>query len=166
MTAAALAAQVAELLIERHLHLGVAESCTGGRLADALTNVPGSSAFFIGGVVAYANEVKEALLGIDRALLVAHGAVSEPVARAMARGARQLFQSDLGLAVTGIAGPTGGTPQKPVGLGYIAVAGPAGERCTCFQGPGDREENKQRFTEAALRLLREFLGQDNALWPL
>lgn len=158
MTVAALASQVAELLVARHLRLGVAESCTGGRLADALTDMPGSSAFFIGGVVAYANAVKETLLGIDRALLVAHGAVSEPVARAMARGARQLFQSDLGLAVTGIAGPTGGTLQKPAGLVYIAVAGPAGERCASFQGTGDREENKQRFTEAALRILHEFLG--------
>jgi PncC family amidohydrolase len=135
--------------------VALAESCTGGMVAAALTEVPGASGYFAGGVVSYSNEAKEALLGVDRAVLAAHGAVSAQVARAMAAGARDRFGTDLAAAVTGIAGPDGGTPGKPVGLTYIAVADAAGLELRRIVWPGDRAANRRDSTIAVLELLLE-----------
>ena len=121
-----LAAVVLELLRERGQTLAVAESCTGGGIGAALAAIPGASDVFLGGVIAYANAVKQALLGVPADALETHGAVSDPVARAMAEGARRVTGADWAIAVTGIAGPGGGSDQKPVGLVHIAVAGPNG----------------------------------------
>ena len=117
-----------ELCRERGLTLATAESCTGGLVAARLTSVPGSSDVFLGGVVAYANEVKEAELDVPAEVLAEHGAVSAETAAAMARGARERLGADVAVAVTGIAGPGGGTPEKPVGLVYLHAAGPAASR--------------------------------------
>jgi PncC family amidohydrolase len=148
---------VAHLLTEQGLTIAVAESCTGGLIAHRLTNVSGSSAYFIGGVVAYANEVKEQVLGVSGETLAAHGAISEETARGMARGARRLFDTDLAISATGIAGPTGGTPQKPVGLVYVALAASDQELCQRHLWQGDRLENKRQTSEAALEMLRRYL---------
>ena len=123
---ASLASVVLDQLRRRGQTLAVAESCTGGGLGAALAAVPGASDVLLGGVIAYANSVKEGLLGVPAALLEAHGAVSDPVAQAMAEGARRATGADWALAITGVAGPGGGSPEKPVGLVHIAVAGPAG----------------------------------------
>jgi PncC family amidohydrolase len=117
-----LEAVVGQLLTEKGRTVAVAESCTGGLIAQKLTNVPGSSDYFLGGVVAYANRAKQRQLGVPEALLAAHGAVSEPVARAMAIEVRERFGSDIGIATTGISGPGGGSDEKPVGLVYLAIA--------------------------------------------
>ena len=152
---------VARLLTEQGLTIAVAESCTGGLIAHQLTNVSGSSAYFIGGVVAYANEVKEQVLGVSGETLAAHGAISEETVREMARGARRLFDTDVAISAAGIAGPTGGTPQKPVGLVYVALAAQDFERCERHLWQGDRLtvrlENKRRTAEAALEMLRRYL---------
>ncbi len=139
--------------------LAVAESCTGGLIGHRLTNISGSSEYFLEGAVTYSNEAKQARLGVDPALIQTHGAVSEQVASAMAEGIRQRAGTDFGLAVTGIAGPTGGTPDKPVGLTYIAVTGSAGTRCEKFRFHQDRVHNKERAAQAALNLLRLYLSQ-------
>ena len=133
-----LEAVVGDLLRERGWRLAVAESCTGGLLLGRLTEIPGSSAWIIGGVVAYANDVKTRELGVPDAMLAAHGAVSEPVARAMADGVRASFGADIGVAITGIAGPDGGSDTKPVGTVVMAVAGPASAVKTSIF-PGDRQ---------------------------
>jgi PncC family amidohydrolase len=135
------------------LSVAFAESCTGGRVGDALTDVAGSSAYVRGGFVTYADDVKSGLLGVDPAVLRAHGAVSAQVARAMAEGARLRCGADLAVAVTGIAGPTGATPGKPVGLAYLAVAGAGDVRVERHVWSGDREANKQASALAALELL-------------
>lgn len=137
------------------LRVATAESCTGGLVAYLLTEVPGASAYFRGGVVAYANEAKVALCGVDPALLEAHGAVSAQVARAMALGVRARFGADLACAVTGIAGPEGGTAAKPVGLTYVAVADPAEITVRRVVWSGDRHANKRASAELALELLLE-----------
>jgi PncC family amidohydrolase len=126
-------------------------------VAHHLTSVPGSSAYYLGGVVAYANQVKESFLGVQHETLLAHGAVSEQVAREMARGARSRTGADLALATTGIAGPTGGTPEKPVGLVYVALAAADEERCRRDVWPGDRLENMERSAETALALMLDYL---------
>lgn len=155
----AAAERVLALLKARRLTLGVAESCTGGLVGHALTNVPGSSEFFFGGIIAYANEVKRDLVGVPEELLIAHGAVSRPVAIAMAQGVRRALGVDVGLSVTGIAGPTGGTPEKPVGTVYIAVVGPWGEAAEHHVWDADRVSNKRRSALAVLALLeRELEG--------
>jgi len=148
---------VGRLLTEQGLTIAVAESCTGGLIAHRLTNVSGSSAYFVGGVVAYANEVKEQVLGVSGETLVAHGAISEETVREMARGARRLFDTDVALSAAGIAGPTGGTPQKPVGLVYVALAASDQESCERHLWQGDRLENKRQTSEAALEMLRQYL---------
>lgn len=148
---------VGRLLTEQKLTIALAESCTGGLIAHRLTNVPGSSAYLIGGVVPYANEAKERILGVSHQTLQEHGAVSEETAREMSRRVRRLLQTDIALAVTGIAGPSGGTPEKPVGLTYIALTAEDLERCDRFLWKGDRWANKEQSAEAALGMLREYL---------
>jgi len=137
--------------------LSVAESCTGGLIAERLTNVPGSSRYFVEGVVTYSNESKTRLLGVDKKLIREHGAVSSQVARDMARGVRHRAKTDFGLAVTGIAGPDGGTAEKPVGLVYIALADDAHTEHKRFTLPGDRELIRWRASQAALDMLRRRL---------
>ncbi len=152
-----LAARVGALLIQKGWTLATAESCTGGLISHQLTNVPGSSAYFIGGVVAYANRVKEELLGVSKELLQTHGAVSAEVALAMAQGIQRLLATDIGLAVTGIAGPSGGTPEKPVGTVFIAITTPKNREVRHLLSAADREGNKRFSAEAALRLLETML---------
>jgi nicotinamide-nucleotide amidase len=144
-------------LRERGKTLASAESCTGGGIAERITDVAGSSAYFLGGVVAYSNEAKQALLGVDGALLEAHGAVSEPVARAMAEGARARFGADLAIATTGISGPDGGSDEKPVGLVYIALASAEGTHCDRFVFPLDRARHRQLTAHTALDWVRRSL---------
>jgi nicotinamide-nucleotide amidase len=143
---------VAELRV-RGRRLAVAESCTGGLLGGRITDVPGSSEVFEGGVIAYADAVKQRDLGVPGALIDAHGAVSEPVAGAMADAARVRFGTDYGIGVTGIAGPGGGTPLKPVGLVWFAVAGPDGTTTHRAIFPGSREEIRARAAQTGLYLL-------------
>jgi PncC family amidohydrolase len=144
--------------------LGVAESCTGGMLAAAITELPGVSSFFLGGIVSYANEVKHALLGVPEEMLATYGAVSEPTARAMAEGVRSRLGTSLGAGITGIAGPGGATDGKPVGLVYIAVADANGSECRRDVWPGDRSAVRRSSVEAALRLIlsRARAGQGTA----
>ena len=148
---------IGEELRKRGLTLAVAESCTGGLLASLITDVPGSSDYFVGGVVAYSNTVKEEVLGVPRDVLRTAGAVSPECARAMAEGARKLLGTDLALATTGIAGPTGGTSQKPVGLVYVALAHPDGTEVREHRFVGSRRGNKHSAAHGALELLLEFL---------
>jgi len=137
--------------------LAVAESCTGGLIAERLTNVPGSSKYFVEGLVTYSNESKQRLLGVDKKLIREFGAVSQQVARDMARGVRHRAKTDFGLAVTGIAGPEGGTEEKPVGLVFIALADDAHTEHKRFVLPGDRELIRWRASQAALDMLRRRL---------
>lgn len=143
-----------KLLTKRDQTLGTAESCTGGLLANRITNVPGASAVFVAGYVCYANQAKIDMLGVDPKLIEAHGAVSEPVARALAERARACAGSDYALATTGIAGPTGGSAEKPVGTVFIALAAPGETIVKKFFFPTDRETFKQLAAQAALDLLR------------
>ena len=135
------------------LTLAVAESCTGGGLAARLTERPGSSRWFLGGVIAYSNSAKQDLLGVDNRLLERHGAVSAEVAAAMARGVRRRLGSDLGVAITGIAGPDADGSDKPVGLTFVSVASAGEDHCRRFDFSGDRQANREQAAEAALRLL-------------
>ena len=145
-----IAAVLGEMLLARGATLAVAESCSGGLIQDRLTDIPGSSAYFLGGVVAYSNAVKTAELGVAPDLLAKHGAVSEPVARQMAEGVRKRFGSDWGMATTGVAGPGGGSPEKPVGLVFIAVAGPEKNQAQAFRFGDERRPNKVRSAQAAM----------------
>jgi nicotinamide-nucleotide amidase len=137
--------------------LSVAESCTGGLIAQRLTNVPGSSKYFLEGVVTYSNQSKTRLLGVDKKLIKEFGAVSQQVARDMARGVRHKAKTDFGLAVTGVAGPDGGSEEKPVGLVYVALADDAHTEHKRFVIPGDRELIRWRASQAALDMLRRRL---------
>ena len=148
--------QVAQLLTGRRI--ATAESCTGGLLAARLTDRPGSSAYVAGGVVAYANEAKTELLGVEPDLIATHGAVSEPVAEAMADGAMSRFGADTAIAITGIAGPGGGTEDKPVGTVCFTVKLADGETLTrTIRLPGDRSDIRERSTTVAMHLLRRAL---------
>jgi nicotinamide-nucleotide amidase len=149
-----LAEVVCRLFEARSLTLAVAESCTGGLVAELVTSVPGASRSFLGGVVAYANETKAAFLDVDPALIGAHGAVSAEVARAMAEGARRRFGASIALAVTGIAGPDGGSIEKPVRLVHWAVTSDAGTRAKHAVLSGNREQVRRRAAFAALALAR------------
>ena len=153
----ALEAKIGELLVSRGWTLAVAESCTGGLVSHRLTNVPGSSRYFLGGVVSYANEAKVRLLGVRPETLEAHGAVSAQTAREMAQRARRLFQADVAVAVTGIAGPGGGTVEKPVGLVFVHLSAPDAEWGERRHWTGGREKNKAQSAEAVLLLLRRYL---------
>ncbi len=155
--------EVEELVLDacraEGLTIATAESCTGGMVAERLTSVPGSSSVVLGGVVAYANEVKVAKLGVPEDVLARHGAVSAEVAAAMARGVREQLGTDVGVAVTGIAGPDGGTEEKPVGLVFLHAEGPRGGVGAEFQFPGDRQSVRRRATVTALHLVRRLLTQ-------
>jgi len=157
--AADLAAVVLDALRSGRHRLGVAESCTGGMLAQRVTNIPGASATFIGAVVAYADVVKTAALKVPIETLEAHGAVSEQTVCAMAEGAQRLFSADCTMAVTGIAGPGGGTPDKPVGTVWLAARVHTATRAVKRVFPGDRDEIRRRAAQAALDLLRRVLTE-------
>jgi nicotinamide-nucleotide amidase len=151
-----LAAVVLERCRRRSLTLAVAESCTGGLLGERITNVPGSSDVFIGGVIAYHNDVKRETLGVRQSDLDAHGAVSEKIALQMASGVRERLGSDIGVSITGVAGPGGGTAEKPVGLVWIGVDGPD-RVARRIHASGDRGEIRQRAAQAALEVVRRIL---------
>ena len=153
-----LAAVVLDRCRELKLTIGVAESCTGGMLGERLTSIPGSSDVFLGGVIAYHNEVKKGLLGVSAQDLERHGAVSEQVALQMAAGIREQTGADVGVAVTGIAGPGGGTPEKPVGLVWVAVHA-SEAKARRFHVGGDRAEIRQRAAQAALEMVRRALSK-------
>ena len=154
-----LAALVLERARAMGRRIGTAESCTGGLVGGRLTEIPGSSDVFVGGVVCYANEVKISMLGVDPALIASEGAVSEAVARAMAVGAIRALQVDLAVAVTGLAGPGGGTPAKPVGTVWLAVAEGDDVHAQLIRVPGDRRNVRARSAQAALHLLYRTLGE-------
>ncbi len=150
-----LAARLAARCTALGLTVATAESCTGGLVAHLITEVPGSSAYLRGGIVAYADDVKRSSLGVTREVLAAYGAVSAQVALAMAEGVRLALGTDLGVAVTGVAGPDGGSEAKPVGLVYVAVAGLGAPDVRRFLWVGDRSANKRSSAEAALAMLFE-----------
>lgn len=153
-----LEAVVGELLRKAGATLAVAESCTGGLLAERITRVAGSSDYFLGGAVTYTNELKAQVLGVPAEMLAEHGAVSEPVARAMAEGVRRAFHSDWGAGITGVAGPGGASEAKPVGTVHIAIAGPGGRaEHHKVRFPGDRERVRAQSAQLALDLLRRML---------
>lgn len=155
--------QVGALLRERGLKLVVAESCTGGLVGHRLTNIPGSSEYYLGSVTAYAYEAKERLLGVRHETLLQYGAVSRETALEMARGAREVLSGDfplrdlIGVSITGIAGPGGGMPNKPVGLVWVGMSADQGEWAWRYFWNGDRLQNKELSAEAALALLRDYL---------
>ena len=148
---------VLDLCKARGLTLGTAESCTGGMVAARLTSIPGSSEVFRGSVIAYADDVKEQELGVPAQLIAAHGAVSAEVAAAMAEGVRERLGVDVGVGVTGVAGPGGGTEAKPVGLVFVHAVGPDGDRAVRTELPGDRDMIRGRATAASLHLVRRLL---------
>lgn len=150
---------IAGLLTEKKLTIAVAESCTGGMIASRLTDVSGSSVYLERGLVTYSNAAKINMLGVPAEIIEKHGAVSEETARLMAEGVRNLAGVDLGLASTGIAGPTGGSPEKPVGTVYLAVADSKQTICRHYSYRWDRKRNKEVFTEAALFLLKNYLQE-------
>ncbi len=151
---------VGRLLKDRGLTLAVAESCTGGLVGARITDVPGSSEYYRGSVVAYASDVKERVLGVNGEILRLHGAVSEPTVIEMARRVRRLMDADLGLAVTGIAGPGGATADKPVGLVYIGLVAPGCELVKRLVWEGDRRQNRTWSADAALHLVRAYLEEE------
>jgi nicotinamide-nucleotide amidase len=153
---------VGKLLLSTNATLSVAESCTGGLLGERLTSVPGSSEYFLGGFITYSNALKTELLGVPAEMLAAHGAVSKPVAEAMAEGARRRSGSTFAISITGVAGPGGGTEAKPVGTTCIGLAGPEGTEVLERQFPGDRARIRQFASQIALDLLRRKLSAVSA----
>lgn len=149
--------QVGAILRQRGLKLATAESCTGGLLASRLTDVPGSSDYFLGGFVSYAYEAKVASLNVSWDTLQAYGAVSAETVLEMARGARNALKADLAISISGIAGPGGGLPNKPVGTTWYGLVAPDGEWSVLRQFDGDRLQNKSQASEAALQLLMDYL---------
>lgn len=146
-----------QILTARKLSIATAESCTGGLISHRITNVPGSSQYFFGGVVAYAYEAKEHLLGVRHSTLYDYGAVSKETVLEMAQGARRVFATDIAVAVTGIAGPGGGLPNKPVGLVWIGLSTRDGDSARQFSWQKDREGNKADSAEAALQMVLDYL---------
>lgn len=149
----ALASRVGERCLALATRIATVESCTGGLVGHVLTEVPGSSAYYLGGFVTYSDAAKQAMVGVPADVLAAHGAVSAQTALAMAAGGRDRMGADVSVAVTGIAGPDGGTDSKPVGLTYVAVADAAGSEVRRFAWIGSRAENKRASAQAALELL-------------
>ena len=154
-----LAERLQAICLGRGLTVAVAESCTGGLVADAITDIPGSSGYFLGGIVSYADTAKASLLGVPAEVLAAHGAVSAQVGRAMAEGVRERFAADLAAAVTGVAGPDGGSEAKPVGLTYVAVAAAHGADVRRFVWSGDRSANKVASAAVVLEILVEWASR-------
>jgi len=148
---------VGKFLQERNLTLSLAESCTGGLIGDRITDIAGSSEYFLGGVVAYAYEAKVALLGVSWNTLNTHGAVSQQTVFEMARGARKAMNANIGVSVSGIAGPGGGTEEKPVGTTWIGLVTDDGEWAQVFHFSGDRTQNKASAANAALQFLLDYL---------
>lgn len=157
-----LAQRLQDACLAAGLTVATAESCTGGLVAHAVTSRPGSSGYFLGGVVSYSNDVKASLLGVPTEVLETHGAVSAQVALAMASGVRVRLGADLAVGVTGVAGPDGGTADKPIGLAYIAVSDPAGADVRRFHWDGDRATNNEASAAAALEFLIERAGGSTA----
>jgi len=151
--------QVSSKLIKEKLTLATAESCSGGLIAHILTNISGSSNYFIRGFVTYSNESKMELLDVDEDLLIKYGAVSKQVVKAMAEGTRKKSNVDIGIATTGIAGPTGGTIEKPVGLVYVAVSTKDETVVEKFQFSGSRIDNKESICNAALQMLFKIINR-------
>jgi PncC family amidohydrolase len=156
-----LAGEAGRLLSERRLSLGLAESCTGGLVSSLITDIAGSSTYFLGGIVSYAYSAKEGVLGVRHETLLAHGAVSPQTAAEMAWGARRVLGTDIAISLTGIAGPGGGTPDKPVGLVYLHLTADDAEISERHVWDGDRVANKEASAEAALRLLIQHLSQES-----
>lgn len=154
--------KLGELLRLHGWRLAVAESCTGGLVGHRITNVAGSSTYYMGSITAYAYEAKVRLLGVHWETLEQHGAVSRQTVLEMARGVRVALAADIGIAVSGIAGPGGGTPEKPVGLTCIGLSTPLHELSWSFVWSGDRRQNKEQSAEAVLRLLVDYLSQHAA----
>lgn len=154
-----LAERVQRTLVDQRLTLSSAESCTGGLLGHVVTEVPGSSEYYLGGIISYSDALKRDELGVDQQTLEKHGAVSAQTCVAMAEGARRRYRSSLAVAVTGIAGPAGGTDGKPVGLTYIGVADANGHDVRRHQWHGDRHSNKVESVGACLELVLERLSQ-------
>ena len=153
-----LEALVGELLVQRGLTLAVAESCTGGLISHLITNVSGSSSYYLGGITSYANEAKMKLLEVSQETLEAHGAVSAETVLQMARGVRLALSADIGISTSGIAGPTGGSPDKPVGTTWIGFSAREGEEARHFLFHGDRLSIKEQAAQEALKLLVEHLS--------
>lgn len=151
---------LAEMLKKRNLTISTAESCTGGLFSSYLTSVPGASQYYLGSIIAYSNELKTKLLAIPAEIITLHGAVSEEVALMMAKNVRELTQSDLGIGITGIAGPDGGTAQKPVGLVYVALDTDKVKECSAVYFKGDRDTIRQRAVFIAENLLRKYLKDE------
>ena len=148
--------KIANLLKEKKIWIATAESCTGGLIGHMLTNIQGSSEYYKGGVVAYSNEIKIKVLGVKEETLKKYGAVSEQTAKEMAIGIKNLMDVDIGISTTGIAGPGGATPTKPVGLVYVGLAGEEVE-ARKFLFSGNRLQNKENFAKSALNMLLEYL---------
>lgn len=151
--------KIGRLLSAQNLTISCAESCTGGLLTSRLTDIAGSSAYVMGSVVSYTNRIKEALVGVRHETLLAHGAVSEETAREMAEGIRRAIKTDIGIGITGIAGPGGGTKEKPVGLVFIAVSGPWGTIVKENHFRGTRTEVKRQTTDTALSMACAYLEE-------
>lgn len=151
----ALAARLGELCLALGLRVATVESCTGGLVGHAITEIPGSSAYYVGGFVTYSDALKAGSVGVSQDVLAAHGAVSAQAAMAMATGGRERTGADYAVSVTGVAGPDGGSPAKPVGLTYVAVADAVGVAVNRHVWTGDRSENKRHSAAAALGLLIE-----------
>ena len=152
-----LEAQIGEILQQRGLKLALAESCTGGLVGNRITDVAGSSEYFMGGVISYAYQAKVDLLGVSWETLNSRGAVSQDVVIEMARGARTALKADIAVSISGVAGPGGGSAEKPVGTTWIGLAAPEGEWARNFQFSGDRVQNKSDAANAALQMLLDYL---------
>jgi len=149
---------LAEVLTQRHLHVAVAESCTGGMIGAALTGIPGSSVYFSGGIIAYSNIIKEQLLHVPAEILAAHGAVSAETVEYMVRGVSAIFGVACGIAVSGIAGPEGGTDEKSIGTVYVGIAAPKGIYSYRYHFTGDRAGIRKQTAAASLQRLLDILS--------